>query len=67
MVVNEAEFSFRGDAAYVQEACDKSLKRMGIEYIDLYYPHRLSGSTPVEHIVREMVELKKQVGPGTLL
>jgi aryl-alcohol dehydrogenase-like predicted oxidoreductase len=60
VIVNDAAFSFRGDAAYVEEACNKSLGRMGIEYIDLYYPHRLSGSTPVEHIVQEMVELKKQ-------
>lgn len=59
VMVNETEWAFRGDAAYVQEACNKSLERMGLEYIDLYYPHRLSGATPVEHIVQEMVELKK--------
>ncbi|KAI1849260.1 hypothetical protein JX265_008672 [Neoarthrinium moseri] len=55
-----AEWTFRGDAAYVQEACQKSLKRLGTDYIDLYYPHRLDGSTPVEHIVAEMVKLKEQ-------
>ncbi|KAH6646555.1 aldo-keto reductase [Truncatella angustata] len=54
------DWSFRGDAAYVQEACDKSLKRLGTDYIDLYYPHRLDGSTPVEDIVDEMVKLKQQ-------
>ncbi|KAI1803353.1 Aldo/keto reductase [Daldinia bambusicola] len=53
-------FGFRGDAEYVQEACDKSLKRLGIDYIDLWYPHRLDGSTPVEHIVAEMVKMKEQ-------
>ncbi|KAK9775011.1 putative Aldo-keto reductase [Seiridium cardinale] len=54
------KWSFRGDAAYVREACDKSLKRLGVDHIDLYYPHRLDGSTPVEHIVAEMVKLKEQ-------
>ncbi|RYO74843.1 hypothetical protein DL764_010726 [Monosporascus ibericus] len=53
-------YSFRGDAEYVHEACDKSLKRMGVGYIDLWYPHRLDGSTPVEHIVAEMVKMKEQ-------
>ncbi|KAH9888257.1 Aldo/keto reductase [Xylariomycetidae sp. FL2044] len=53
-------FSFRGDAAYVQGACDASLERLGVDCIDLYYPHRLDGSTPVEHIVGEMVKLKEQ-------
>jgi aryl-alcohol dehydrogenase-like predicted oxidoreductase len=54
-----AQFSFRGDAQYVAEACEKSLKRLGTDYIDLYYPHRLAGSTPVEKIVEAMAELKK--------
>ncbi|KAI1773990.1 Aldo/keto reductase [Hypoxylon cercidicola] len=54
------KFGFRGDAEYVHEACEKSLKRMGIDYIDLWYPHRLDGSTPVEHIVAEMVKMKEQ-------
>jgi aryl-alcohol dehydrogenase-like predicted oxidoreductase len=52
-------FSFRGDAAYVPIACEKSLKRLGVETIDLYYPHRLDGSTPVEHIVAELAKLKE--------
>ncbi|KAJ9648000.1 hypothetical protein H2199_001777 [Coniosporium tulheliwenetii] len=53
-------FGFRGDAAYVPIACEKSLKRLGVETIDLWYPHRLDGSTPIEHIVAEMVKLKEQ-------
>ncbi|KAI2618469.1 Aldo/keto reductase [Hypoxylon sp. NC1633] len=56
----DGNFGFRGDAAYVREACEKSLKRMGIDYIDLWYPHRLDGSTPIEHIVAEMVKLKDE-------
>ncbi|KAI1376354.1 Aldo/keto reductase [Hypoxylon crocopeplum] len=60
ILLEDRNFSFRGDAAYVREACDKSLKRMGIDYIDLWYPHRLDGSTPVEHIVAEMVKMKEE-------
>lgn len=52
-------FSFRGDAEYVPIACEKSLKKLNVETIDLWYPHRLDGSTPVEHIVAEMVKLKE--------
>lgn len=40
-------------------ACEKSLKIIGIDTIDLYYPHRLDGSTPIEDIVGEMVKLKE--------
>ncbi|KAI1643940.1 Aldo/keto reductase [Daldinia loculata] len=60
ILLGEAGFAFRGDAAYAHEACDKSLKRLGVDYIDLWYPHRLDGSTPVEHIVAEMVKVKEQ-------
>ncbi|CAJ2501011.1 Uu.00g038640.m01.CDS01 [Anthostomella pinea] len=52
-------FGFRGDAVYVSEACEQSLKRLGVEHIDLWYPHRLDGSTPVELIVAEMVKMKE--------
>lgn len=52
-------FGFRGDAAYVPFACEKGLERLGVEYIDLYYPHRLDGSTPIEHIVAEMIKVKE--------
>lgn len=59
VVVNGTEFSFLGDAAYVQEACNKSLEQMSTGYVDLYYPYRFSGAKPVEHIVQEMAELNK--------
>lgn len=52
-------FGFRGDAEYVSVACEQSLQRLGVETVDLWYPHRLDGSTPVEHIVAEMVKLKE--------
>ncbi|KAK3385640.1 NADP-dependent oxidoreductase domain-containing protein [Podospora didyma] len=56
----EGGYGFRGDAEYVPIACEKSLKRLNVETIDLWYPHRLDGTTPVEHIVAEMVKLKEQ-------
>src|SRR5687767_15323024 len=36
-----AFLGIRGDAAYVKEACDASLRRLGIDHIDLYYQHRV--------------------------
>jgi hypothetical protein len=46
--------------AYCKEACSKSLKRLGLPYVDLYYCHRLDQKTPVEQTVRAMVELKNE-------
>jgi aryl-alcohol dehydrogenase-like predicted oxidoreductase len=47
----------RGDAAYVKEACDASLRRLGIDHIDLYYQHRVDPKTPIEETVGAMAEL----------
>ena len=49
----------RSDPEYVREACEKSLKRLGVPTIDLYYCHRLDKKTPIEETVKAMVELKK--------
>jgi len=45
---------------YCKEACAKSLKRLGVESIDLYYVHRVDRKTPIEKTVAAMVELKKE-------
>jgi aryl-alcohol dehydrogenase-like predicted oxidoreductase len=50
----------RGDKQYVKEACDASLKRLGVDQIDLYYQHRVDSKTPIEETVQAMVELKKE-------
>ncbi|KWW98429.1 Aldo/keto reductase [Carbonactinospora thermoautotrophica] len=47
----------RGDAAYVKQACEGSLKRLGVEVIDLYYMHRRDPDTPIEETVGAMAEL----------
>ena len=46
-----------GGAAYVKEACDASLKRLGIDVIDLYYQHRVDLNVPIEETVGAMAEL----------
>jgi aryl-alcohol dehydrogenase-like predicted oxidoreductase len=50
----------KGDPAYVLEACDKSLKRLGTDYIDLYFIHRVDNTVPIEDTVGAMVRLKEQ-------
>ncbi len=46
-----------GKAGYVRSACDASLKRLGVDYLDLYYQHRVDTSTPIEETVGAMSEL----------
>jgi aryl-alcohol dehydrogenase-like predicted oxidoreductase len=48
-----------GSAAYVRDACDASLERLGTDYIDLYYQHRVDPNTPIEETVGAMAELVK--------
>ena len=54
---NGERLGIRGDAAYVFEACDASLLRLGTDYIDLYYQHRVDQSVPIEETVGAMKEL----------
>jgi aryl-alcohol dehydrogenase-like predicted oxidoreductase len=49
-----------GRPQYVREACDRSLKRLGIEHIDLYYQHRVDPSVPIEETVGAMADLVRQ-------
>ncbi len=46
-----------GSAAYVRAACDASLKRLGVEVIDLYYQHRVDPNVSIEETVGAMAEL----------
>jgi aryl-alcohol dehydrogenase-like predicted oxidoreductase len=50
---------FDGSPAYVRAACDASLKRLGVDVIDLYYQHRVDPKTPIEDTVGAMAELVK--------
>jgi aryl-alcohol dehydrogenase-like predicted oxidoreductase len=47
----------RGDAAYVRQCCDASLKRLNVDHIDLYYQHRVDPNTPIEETVGAMADL----------
>jgi aryl-alcohol dehydrogenase-like predicted oxidoreductase len=49
-----------GKPEYVKSACEASLKRLGIDVIDLYYLHRVDPSTPIEETVGAMGELVKE-------
>jgi aryl-alcohol dehydrogenase-like predicted oxidoreductase len=52
-----ADRSIRGDPAYVKQACDASLSRLGVDHIDLYYQHRSDGRVPIEETVGAMADL----------
>jgi aryl-alcohol dehydrogenase-like predicted oxidoreductase len=54
---NGERLGIRGDASYVHEACDASLKRLGVDTIDLYYQHRVDKSVEIEETVGAMAEL----------
>jgi aryl-alcohol dehydrogenase-like predicted oxidoreductase len=49
-----------GRPEYVRAACEASLRRLGVEQIDLYYQHRVDANTPIEETVGAMAELVKQ-------
>jgi len=48
-----------GKADYVHKSCEASLRRLGVETIDLYYQHRVDPATPIEETVGAMAELVK--------
>ncbi|RXT02813.1 aldo/keto reductase [Ammoniphilus sp. CFH 90114] len=50
-----------GHPDYVKKACDASLQRLGVDYIDLYYQHRVDPNVPIEETIGAMAELV-QVG-----
>jgi aryl-alcohol dehydrogenase-like predicted oxidoreductase len=49
-----------GSAANVRKSCEKSLRRLGTEKIDLYYLHRVDPATPIEDTVGEMAKLVQE-------
>jgi aryl-alcohol dehydrogenase-like predicted oxidoreductase len=49
-----------GKADYVRRSCEGSLQRLGVDFIDLYYLHRVDPATPIEETVGAMAELVKQ-------
>ncbi|MGB5423933.1 MAG: aldo/keto reductase, partial [Desulfobacterales bacterium] len=59
-IVRTGDASFRGVNGrpdYVKTACDASLRRLGVDHIDLYYQHRVDPDVPIEETVGAMAEL----------
>jgi aryl-alcohol dehydrogenase-like predicted oxidoreductase len=54
------DYDVNGSPEYVQQACEASLKRLGIETIDLYYQHRVDPRVPIEDTVGAMKRLVEQ-------
>ncbi|NDU86367.1 MAG: aldo/keto reductase [Ferrovum sp.] len=50
----------RGDPAYVKSCCEASLKRLGVDHIDLYYQHRVDLQVPIEDTVGAMADLVRE-------
>src|SRR4029077_4443726 len=46
-----------GSPAYIKEACDGSLRRLGVDHVDLYQLHRVDPATPIEDSVGAMADL----------
>ncbi len=49
-----------GRPDYVRQACEDSLERLGVDFIDLYYQHRVDNEVPIEETVGAMAELVEQ-------
>src|SRR5215813_12570546 len=56
----EGKMTVNGRPEYVAQACDQSLKRLGVDVIDLYYQHRVDPSVPIEDTVGAMKRLVEQ-------
>ena len=54
------DYDIEGSPAYVKRAAEASLRRLGVETIDLYYQHRVDPRTPIEETVGAMAELVKE-------
>ena len=57
---NPATRGVSGKPDYIRKSCEGSLKRLGVDYIDLYYQHRVDPTTPIEETVGAMADLVKQ-------
>jgi aryl-alcohol dehydrogenase-like predicted oxidoreductase len=57
---NGERLGVRGDPDYVKQSCEASLRRLGVERIDLYYQHRVDPDVPIEETVGAMGELVEQ-------
>ncbi|WP_126553992.1 aldo/keto reductase [Dictyobacter kobayashii] len=73
---DNGERHLNGHPTHIKKVCEESLQRLGTDYIDLYYQHRLDPNVPIEDTMRALVELLQQgkirhiglseVGPKTI-
>jgi aryl-alcohol dehydrogenase-like predicted oxidoreductase len=56
-VLDDGTRTIDGSPDYVREAIDASLRRLNVDYVDLYYQHRVDAQTPIEETVGAMAEL----------
>ena len=54
------ERGINGSPEYVKKSCNDSLKRLGFDYIDLYYQHRVDPNVPIEETISAMSDLVKE-------
>ncbi|TCK20850.1 aldo/keto reductase [Pseudonocardia endophytica] len=61
-IVRDAEGNqgAKGDPDYVRQCCDESLRRLGVDHIDLYYQHRVDAGVPIEETVGALAGLVAQ-------
>lgn len=52
--------SVRGDREFIRDSCAKSLQRLGVDAIDVYYAHRIDKATPIEDTMSALKELVKE-------
>jgi aryl-alcohol dehydrogenase-like predicted oxidoreductase len=52
--------SVKGNPEYVRACCEASLDRLGVDYIDLYYQHRVDQSVPIEETMKELKKLVEE-------
>lgn len=57
---NGERLGVNGRPDYVRSSCEASLKRLGVEYIDLYYQHRVDSHVPIEETIGAMSELVRE-------
>lgn len=58
--MHDGTFKVDSTPEYAKQACNRSLERLGLPSIDLYYIHRLDKETPIEKTIQAMVELKNE-------
>jgi len=54
------QLNVSGTPEYVRQACEKSLKRLEVDNIDLYYQHRVDANVPIEDTIGALAELVKE-------